>query len=177
MRAFPSKRRLGSFSSSLRSSRAARRIFERIRATRQISRLLRRPYSPASWTKRRMIFYNISKIIETIPSIRHQDELMCKDDGGRYNCKVMKDNNREHWLVISTTATPSTQSGSCRNQLYNSRLAVVPWGPGMFVNIFSSLYKRLSRTLPRHFFILRETTNFAMPKDDQITKTCTATTV
>lgn len=48
MIALPSKRRLGSFSSSLRSSRAARRILERTRATRQISCLERRPYSPAS---------------------------------------------------------------------------------------------------------------------------------
>ena len=29
---------------------------------------------------------------------------MCKDDGGLYNCKVMKDDNGEHWLIISTTA-------------------------------------------------------------------------
>lgn len=51
MRALPSKRRLESFSSSLSSSRAARRILESVRAMRQISRLLRRPYSPASWGK------------------------------------------------------------------------------------------------------------------------------
>lgn len=48
MRALPSKRRFGSFSSSLRSSRAARRIFERMRAILQISCLFLRPYSPAS---------------------------------------------------------------------------------------------------------------------------------
>ena len=48
IRALPSKRRFGSFASSLSSSRAARRILERTREMRQISRLLRRPNSPAS---------------------------------------------------------------------------------------------------------------------------------
>ena len=49
MRALPSKRRLGSLSSSLSSSRAARRILDSVKAIRQISRLFLRPYSPASF--------------------------------------------------------------------------------------------------------------------------------
>lgn len=63
IRAFPSKRRFGSFSSSVsrtlnrvrgranrileeRANRAARRILERVSMTRHTSRLLRNPYSP-----------------------------------------------------------------------------------------------------------------------------------
>lgn len=51
IKALPSKSRLGSFSSSFSSSRAALLILDKIKAIRQISRLLRKPNSPASCYK------------------------------------------------------------------------------------------------------------------------------
>ena len=61
---------------------------------RQISRLLRRPYSPASYTELVKVRlhttpYLLRIFVEHVPSARHPDEQTRTDDGGPCNCKVI----------------------------------------------------------------------------------------
>ena len=61
---------------------------------RQISRLLRRPYSPASYTEIHKTDSHPTdpppkRSAKYAPSARHQDEQTRTDDGGLYNCKVI----------------------------------------------------------------------------------------
>ena len=63
---------------------------------RQISRLLRRPYSPASWRREKIGLHTdpkatveVARMMLNAPSARHRDERTRTADGGPCNCKVI----------------------------------------------------------------------------------------
>jgi len=116
---------------------------------RQISRLLRRPYSPASCVdEAKSCEEKEMEVGEFRPSTRHRDARIHKVDGGPCNCvKVMDSGTR---LLISSSATLHIKV-----DLEVKKAHVLLWFLGALEHnlLTQSSLRRTARTLPGHIFL------------------------